>query len=115
MINSVIAGVQLRTLRVAGAPVAGTDEVQTLQHSGTVSGGTFKLYFPGINGVPGGETSALAYNANAATVQAALEAVVGSGNLTCSGTLSGGMTVTGAAKLAKLALPALQLRENLLT
>ena len=48
---------------------AGTAEVQTLTASGTVSGGTYTLTFNGQT------TAALAYNASAATVQAALEAL----------------------------------------
>jgi hypothetical protein len=48
---------------------SGTAEVQTLTASGTVSGGTYTLTFNGQ------VTTALAYNASAAVVQAALEAL----------------------------------------
>jgi hypothetical protein len=48
---------------------SGTAEVQTLTASGTVSGGTYTLTFAGQT------TSPIAYNASAATVQAALEAL----------------------------------------
>ncbi len=63
----------------------------------TATAGTYTLTWQGQT------TSALAYNANAATVQAAIEALstVGSGNATVSGTLTGssGMSVllSGAA------------------
>lgn len=46
--------------------VGSTNEVQTFTISGTPTGGTYKLKFRGA------ETAALAYNANAATIQAAL-------------------------------------------
>lgn len=48
---------------------SGTAEIQTLTASGTVSGGTYTLTFNGQT------TTALAYNASIATVQAALEAL----------------------------------------
>lgn len=48
---------------------AGTAEIQTLTASGTVSGGTYTLTLNGQT------TAAIAYNASAATVQAALEAL----------------------------------------
>jgi len=49
---------------------AGTDEVQTLAESGTISGGTYTLT------VLGATTAAIAYNAGAATVQAAIRAAI---------------------------------------
>ena len=60
---------------------AGTAEVQTLTASGTVSGGTYTLQFMGET------TSSLAYNANTATIQAALDALVNvaSGDITVGG------------------------------
>ncbi len=52
-----------------------TDEVQTLaQATGTSTGGTFKLTFTDTNG-NSAQTAAIAYNASAATVQTALEAL----------------------------------------
>ena len=47
----------------------GTNEVQTVTITGTPTGGTFRLTFDGQ------QTATIAYNANAATVQAALEAL----------------------------------------
>lgn len=72
--------------------IAGTDAVRTLTPSGTWSSGTFTLdlQFPTaypISGVSTATTAAIAYNANAATIQAAIEAV--------SGVEAGSMVVTG--------------------
>lgn len=51
----------------------GTPEVQTLTESGTISGGTYTLSFNGET------TAALNFDATAATVEAALEALTGIG------------------------------------
>jgi hypothetical protein len=48
---------------------AGTNEVQTITITGTPTGGTFTLTYSGQS------TTAIAYNASAATVEAALEAL----------------------------------------
>lgn len=73
-----------------GQTTTGVNEVQTLTITGTPTGGTFKLSFKGI------KTAAIAYNANAATVQAALEALisVGTGNVSCGGGALPGTPVT---------------------
>jgi hypothetical protein len=72
---------------------AGTNEVQTVTPSGTISGGTYTITAPGK-----GTTAALAYNANAAAVQAALEAIpgIGAGNVTVTGgpLSSGALVIT---------------------
>ena len=65
---------------------AGTAEVQTLTASGTVSGGTYTLSFMGE------VTSSLAYNANTATIQAALDALV---NVASGDIVVGGGTLPG--------------------
>lgn len=79
-------------------PYDGTAEVQTMTMAGSPTQGTFALSW-------GGETtSALAYNANAATVQAALRLLTGLSAVTCSGTLSSGMTVTFAAGSGDVAM-----------
>lgn len=59
----------------------GTADVQTISISGSPTGGTFVLSFNGAITAP------IAYNASAATVQSALQALatIGSGNVTCSG------------------------------
>jgi hypothetical protein len=65
-------------LRLSGTP---TNEVQTLTITGTPTGGTFRLSFRGV------QTANIAYNATAAAVQAALEALstVGVGNIAATG------------------------------
>lgn len=61
--------------------VAGVNEVQTITITGTPTGGTFTITYSGQT------TSAIAYNATAATVQTALEALsnIGVNNVSCSG------------------------------
>ena len=67
--------------KVGPFQAVGTAEVQTATKSGTVSGGTYTLTEAGQT------TPALAWNANAATVQAALEALstIGVGNVVVTG------------------------------
>jgi hypothetical protein len=57
------------TGKIGPVQAAGTAEVQTLTPSGTISGGTFTITFSGQT------TAAIAFNATAATIQAALEAL----------------------------------------
>jgi len=73
-----------------------TNEVQTATVGGTPTGGTFTL------GYRGAVTAAIAYNAAAATVQAALEALrtIGTGNVTVSGSAGGPYTITFVGALA---------------
>jgi hypothetical protein len=73
-----------------GAPVAGTDEVWTIATTGTPTGGTFRL------SVGGRPTAAIAYNANAAAVEAAVEAIgaVGANVTSGGGPLPTGVTLT---------------------
>lgn len=86
----------------AGAPTNGTSEVQTLTKSGTLSGGTFKLSFRGE------VTGALNYNASAANIVAALEALpsIGTGGVTATGGTinSNPVVVTFAGNLGKRAI-----------
>ncbi|MFD3426133.1 hypothetical protein [Nocardia fluminea] len=71
-----------------------SNEVQSAAITGTPTGGTYTLEFDGQ------ETSALAYNANAAAIQAALQALptIGAGNVLVTGT--GPYTITFAGDLA---------------
>lgn len=64
--------------------------IQTVTLVGTVTGGTFRMTYDGQS------TSALAYNASAATVDAALEALstIGTGNVAVTGSAGGPYTVT---------------------
>jgi hypothetical protein len=68
----------------------GTDEVQTVTITGTPTGGTFTLTYEGET------TAAIAYNATAAAVQTALEALgtIGAGNVLCAGGPFPGSAVT---------------------
>jgi hypothetical protein len=63
-----------------GVPFVPTGDVQTITISGVPTGGTYKLTFAGTS------TANLAYNANAAAVQAALRTLTGDAALTVTGT-----------------------------
>jgi hypothetical protein len=103
----------------AGAPSAGTDEVQTITFGGTPTGGTFKLSFDGL------VTSAITWSSTNNTlrdnVDTALEALnsIGTGNVTTAvGTMTSGvgtLTVTFAGDLAKLAVNTIAVANNSLT
>lgn len=97
----------------SGAPSNGTSEVQTLTITGTPTGGTFKIQFRGRR------TAAIAYNAAAAAVQAALEALpsLGSGQVTCGGGALPGtpVTITFAGTQAARAQPLATVVESALT
>ena len=73
-----------------------TDEVQVITLTGGATGGTFTLTYSGQT------TSAIAYNASAATVDAALEALsnIGAGDVVVTGSAGGPWTVTFATALA---------------
>lgn len=74
------------------ATFAGTNDVQTLTNNGDA--GTYTLGYGTL------VTTALAFGANATTVQAALVVLFGTGNVTCTGTLAGGFTITFIGLLA---------------
>ncbi|WP_432488480.1 cell wall-binding repeat-containing protein [Kineococcus sp. SYSU DK018] len=94
-----IADVAGNTWDIAGsvvAPGAGTNEVQTVT-TGSATSGTINLTFAGQT------ASGIAYNADAATVDAALEGLsnIGAGDVTVTGTdLTTGLTVTFTGALA---------------
>lgn len=69
-------------------PFAATREVQTVTISGAPTGGSFTLTLDGQT------TAAIAYNASAATVQAALNALPNAADATVSGSAGGPYTVT---------------------
>lgn len=102
-----------RRVYQGAAPVNGTDEVQTLTITGTPTGGTFKLTFKGA------ETAAIAYNASAANVVSALEALptVGTGGVTATGGPLPGtaVVITFAANLGKRAQDLITVSDNSLT
>lgn len=103
----------------AGAPTAGTDEVQTITFGGTPTGGTFKLGFRGFT------TAAISWSATNATlvsnIDTALEALanVGTGNVTTAvGTAVAGIgtiTATFTGTLAKQSVSTITVVENALT
>jgi len=101
---------------IAGVPSAGTSEVQTLELSGTPTGGTFKLAFDGFT------TSAISWTATdntlIAAIDAALEALpnIGTAGVTVAdGTLTSGIgtvTITFGGNLAKLAVPLITVADD---
>ena len=104
----------------AGAPVNGTDEVQTLTIGGTPTGGTFKLAFDGYT------TQAIPWfgnnDANLASVTgiilSALASIGASGVTGAVGTLTNGIgtiTLTFGGNLTKKAVPNITVAANNLT
>ncbi len=103
----------------AGAPVQGTNEVQTLTIGGTPTGGTFKLAFDGHT------SASITWSATNVTllanIQAALDAMpnVGTnGIVAAAGTLTNGIgtiTLTFGANLINLAVPTITVANNNLT
>lgn len=108
-----------RGYETAGAPTAGTDEVQTLTIGGTPTGGTFKLKYDGH------VTAPITWSATDATlvanIDAALEALpnIGTGGVTAAaGTVSSGIgtvTLTFAGVNAKKAVSLITVADNSLT
>lgn len=108
-----------RVLPVAGAPGAGTDEVQTLDIGGTPTGGTFKLRFELQT------TGAITWSSNNTTllanIQAALDALTSLGTnglIATAGTLTAGIgtiLLTGGGARTKQALPLVTVADNSLT
>lgn len=88
--NVINAGAGLGILEVAGAPGAGTNEVQTLNFGGTPTGGTYRLAFEGT------PTAAVTWSAVNATLlsnlNAALDAAYGTASIVATaGTLTAGI------------------------
>ena len=103
----------------AGAPVAGTDAIQTLTIGGTLTGGTFKIALEGFT------TAAITWSATNATlvanIDAALEALasVGTGGVTTAvGTAVAGIgtiTLTFTADRGKQVVSLATIADNSLT
>lgn len=98
----------------ASTSVAGTNEVQTLTETGTPAGGTFKLQFRGQR------TATIPYNATAAQVDTALEALslIGVGGVLSAGGPFPGTPITvtfNAAPYAATNVPNLTVVESALT
>lgn len=95
-------------LESAGAPSAGTSEVQTLTIGGTPTGGSFKIYFEGFT------SSSITWSATDATLLANLQAAIDAlpslgtnGFIAAAGTLTDGIgtiTLTAGGNRAKQAL-----------
>jgi hypothetical protein len=103
----------------AGAPSAGSDEVQTITFGGTPTGGTFKLTFQSLT------TAAITWSATNSTlvsnIDTALEALTNigaSGVTTAVGTMTAGIgtiTVTFNGVVGKLLLTVMTVANNSLT
>jgi hypothetical protein len=101
----------------AGAPTAGTSEVQTLTIGGTPTGGTFRLALEGIR------TGAITWSATNATLlsnmNAAFDAAWGTGSVVATaGTLTAGIgtvTLTFGGDRALQVVPLITVNENALT
>lgn len=107
-------------LNNAGAPGAGTDEVQTLTIGGTPTGGTFKLKFKSFI------TAAITWTATDATLVSnidtalgALASIGGASNITAAaGTVTSGIgtiTLTFVAAQGKKVQPLITVANNSLT
>lgn len=107
-------------ISLAAAPVAGTDEVQTMTIGGTPTGGTFKLKLDGW------ETAAITWSAVNATLLAAITAALvalpnigAAGVVTAAGTLTAGigtLTITfSGAGVSKRAQNNITVSDNSMT
>lgn len=96
--NDALTLAEVRVITDAVYLAATTNEVQRITITGTPTGGFFKLTFDGHT------TADIARNANAATVQAALELLpnIGTGGVTCAGGALPGafVTVTFTGRMA---------------
>ena len=92
-VTATLTGLVNTAVATDTAGVAAVDEVQSITVD--AAGGTFTATFEGQT------TSAIAFDADAATVELALEALsnIGVGEATCAGTLAGGMTITFSGAL----------------
>ncbi len=102
LVASVFSGSQTHSLTIpvtttsANAGSTAVNEQQVITLTGTPTGGTFTLTYSGQT------TSSIAYNASAATIDAALEALsnIGAGDVAVTGAASGPWTVTFETALA---------------
>jgi hypothetical protein len=117
--GTVIEGTVGKAIAIPGAPVAGTNEVQTLTFGGTPTGGTYRLAFEGLT------TPAIAWSAVNATLLASLNAALDAlptvgtvGLVATAGTLTAGIgtvLLTAGAALARKAIPLVVVADNSLT
>lgn len=86
--------------------VAGTDEVQTVDFSAAPTSGDFRLKFRNEETVP------INWNANAATIEAALNSLSKLDGVTVSGTIATILTITFAGNSGKIDQPLLEVTDN---
>ncbi|MFI5457958.1 MAG: beta strand repeat-containing protein, partial [Isosphaerales bacterium] len=101
-------GSQVISGNLVGVEIDGaTSTVQTLSILGLPTGGTFTLTTSAP--LPVGTTAAIPYNADAGTVQDALGAIIGAGNVVVTGgpLPSGSLTITFQGADAQIAIPTL--------
>lgn len=114
----IIEGALGHAVPIAGAPAAGTNEVQTLDIGGTPTGGTFRLSFEGRRT---GQITWSAVNATLLTnINAALDAAYGTAAIVATaGTIVAGIgTVTltfSGTGVRRKAVPTMTAPENALT
>lgn len=91
---------------VLGQVTGSANDVQTATITGTPTGGTFTV--TGVNPATGATFSTTqAYNATGATLQAALLAILGTGNVTVTGSAGGPYVVTYTGAYAAQPMPVL--------
>ncbi len=119
-VANLITGAAVPVFSVAGAPVAGTDEIQTLTIGGTPTGGTLRLAYDGFT------TGDISWNATNATlianVDTALELLpnIGTGGVTTAvATMTAGIgtaTITFAGTaVSKRAVNTITVQNNSMT
>lgn len=103
------AGVAVAEVGGVLVPFAPTAEAQTIQVTGSPTGGSFKL------NVDGEVTGSIAFDADAAAVQTALEALanIAVGDVTVTGTTT--KTITFGGKYSGVDVPQITLATNALT
>jgi hypothetical protein len=108
----VSAGVnEIQILNFTLVPDIGIDEIQKITFDQVPDAGNWSLTFESQT------TSSMVYNANAAAVEAALEALstIGSGNVTVSGDYSAGFTITFVGDLEETDVTQITLASSTLT
>lgn len=92
---------------------AAATAVHTVTETGSPTGGTFQLAYPSANGYD--VTVPIAQASTAATVQSALDTVIGPGNSIVTGSAGGPWTITYAGDLANRPIVLPTLLSNALT
>lgn len=103
--SGTIAAVNVTRSTVGTVPA---NDVQTIVYNGSVTAGSYTLTLSGL-----GTTSAIAWNASTSTLQAALVAKAGTGNVTVGGAV-GSYTVTFGGSLASTPVVTMVLTSSLI-